>query len=162
MKIVGGVPERYAQSVHTGDSAVVALDVLPDRELMGRIGFVGATVDASSRTVPIEIVLANPNGALKPSMVANVRVERTRLGDVVVVSQDVVVRTEDGYEVFLVGGDPDRPLAVARRVRLGPTHENRVVITEGLTVGELLITVGQRLVDDQSRIRVVGGGGGER
>jgi membrane fusion protein (multidrug efflux system) len=124
---------------------------------MGEINFVGASVDDRNRTVPIEIVLDNPGGVAKPRMVANVRIERERLDSVVVVPQDVVVRTEVGYQVFVVVERNGVLIAEARQVRLGPSYANRVVIEEGLAVGDKLITLGHRLVDEGSRVRVVGG-----
>lgn len=160
VKITGGVPERYALDVRRGDSASVTLDVLPGRTFVGRIRFVGASVDPDNRTVPVELVLDNPGGVLKPQMVANVQVARARLQDVVVVPQELVQRTENGYQVFVIGDRDGRPVAVARPVELGPSHENRVVIHSGLDDGDALITTGYRMVDDGSLVRVVEGGEG--
>lgn len=160
VKITGGVPERYALDVRRGDSATVTLDVLPGRSFVGRIRFVGASVDPDNRTVPVELVLDNPGGVLKPQMVANVQVARARLQDVHVVPQELVQRTEQGYQVFVLGDRDGRPVAVARPVELGPSHENRVVIRSGLDDGDALITTGYRMVDDGSLVRVVEGGEG--
>ncbi len=161
VKITGGVPERYALFIHRGDSARVTLDPLGDREFFGTIQFVGTSVEPRSRTFPIEIVLQNPGNLIKPRMVANVQVERERLTDVVVVPQQVVVRTESGYQVFIVAARNGHPVAEARAVMLGPSFENRTVVTSGLAVGDQLITVGGRLVDDGSFVRVVASVGGE-
>ena len=162
VKIIGGVPERHALAVSKGDTAVIELDVFADRQFVGRISFVGATVDERNRTVPIEIVLDNPDGLLKPRMVANVQVELERLHDVIVVPQDVVVRTERNYQIFLVDERDGQAVAAARPVRLGASYANRVVVDSGLSVGDRLITLGHRLVDDQSRIRIVNDEGGDR
>ena len=159
VKIVGGVPERYALSVQRGDSARVELDAFPEREFLGTINFVGASVDPRARTVPIEIILNNPDRALKPRMVANVEAELERLRDVVVVPQDLVVRTESGYQVFLVGEVDGESVARARNVQLGRSYGNQVVVVAGLSEGDPLITLGHRLVDDLSRIRIVNTGG---
>jgi multidrug efflux pump subunit AcrA (membrane-fusion protein) len=108
-----------------------------------------------NRTVPIELVLDNPGGRIKPRMVANVQVARARLADVVVVPQQVILRTEDGFEVFVVADENGRPVARRRAVTVGASAVNQVVITAGLAPGELLITLGQQLVDDGSRVRIV-------
>jgi multidrug efflux pump subunit AcrA (membrane-fusion protein) len=105
--------------------------------------------------VPIELVLDNPGGRIKPRMVANVQVARARLADVVVVPQQVILRTEDGFEVFVVADENGRPVARRRAVTVGASAVNQVVITAGLAPGELLITLGQQLVDDGSRVRIV-------
>ena len=96
LKVVGGVPERFGPYVSEGGSAVIDFDVLPGASIEGTIAFVGAAVDPQNRTFPIEILLDNPGGRLKPQMVANVRVATEQLQGVIVVPQDVVMRTEDG------------------------------------------------------------------
>ena len=154
VKVTAGVPERYARSVQRGDSVLVTFDIFPDREFAGRVDYVGASVDPSSRTFPIEILLNNPEGIMKPAMVANVRVQRDRLSDVLVVPQHVVLRSAEGYKVFVITPG-DQPIAEARSVVLGPSSGNEVIIESGLEVGDLLITVGQQLVDNGTHVRVV-------
>jgi membrane fusion protein (multidrug efflux system) len=155
MKVIAGVPERYAPSVQRGDSAVVTFDIFLGREYVGRVNFVGASVDKSSRTFPIEILLDNPEGMIKPAMVANVRVEREQLENTISIPQQVVLRSADGYKVFVVENEEGVDVAKARSVTLGPASSNTVVIEQGLNVGDLLITLGQQLVDEGSRVRVV-------
>jgi len=162
VKIIGGVPERYALDIHRGDSARVTFDVLEDREFVGTIGFVGASVDPGNRTIPIEIVLDNRERLVKPQMVANVQVERARSSDVIVVAQDLVIRTEDGYQVFVVADRDGQLFAAAKPVELGAAYANRVVIRSGLEIGDRLITTGHRLVDEGSYLRIVGSEGPSR
>lgn len=157
VKVTGGVPERYALAVRAGAAAAVTFDVLPGETFTGRIRYVGAAVDPVNRTIPIELVLDNPGGRIKPRMIANVQVARARLDDVVVVPQQVVQRTEDGFEVFVVEEEEGRPVARRRAVTVGPAAGNRVVVTAGLVPGDRLITLGQQLVDDGSRVRIVNG-----
>jgi len=157
VKVVAGVPERYAANIKRGAPARVTFDVLPDRELAGQIAFVGNVVDQDNRTFPIEVVLPNPGRVIKPQMVANVEVIRAQLNDVIVAPQQVVLRTSTGYEVFVVGEQDGQPVARSRSVRLGPSHENRVVIEHGLEPDERLIVVGQQLVSDGTAIRVLPG-----
>ncbi len=162
VKIIGGVPERFALFVQPGDSARVTLDPLAGQEFLGTIQFVGTSVDPRNRTFPIEIVLQNPGRVIKPMMVANVQVARERLQDVIVVPQQVVLRTEDGYQVYVAATRNGNLVAEARPVTLGPSFENRTVIESGLEVGERLITVGERLVDDGSFINIVASAGGDQ
>jgi membrane fusion protein (multidrug efflux system) len=155
LKIVGGVPDRFGPYVARGGIAVLSFDAMPGRTLEGRIEFVGAAVDERNRTFPIEILLDNPDGLLKLQMVANVRVATERLEAVVVVPQEVVLRTETGYEVYVVSGGPGETVAEARRVELGPGFENEVVVAAGLEEGDRLIVKGHQLVDAGDRVRVV-------
>ena len=155
VKVTGGVPERDALNVRLGARADVTFDVVPGERFTGHIRYVGAAVDPVNRTVPIELVLDNPGRRIKPRMVANVQVARARLADVVVVPQQVVLRTEDGFEVFVVVDEDGRPVARRRPVTVGASADNQVVITDGLAPGDVLVTLGQQLVDDGSRVRIV-------
>lgn len=155
VKITGGIPERFALDVKPGDSARVTLDLLPGQEMEGRIDFVGTSVDRQSRTIPIEIVMDNPERVAKPRMVANVRIQRSRLEDVLVVPQEIVRRTEQGYHVFVATRENGQLVARARAVTLGPSYRNRVVVQEGLAAGDSVIVVGHRQVDDRMHLRIV-------
>ncbi|HSM15893.1 MAG TPA: efflux RND transporter periplasmic adaptor subunit [Gemmatimonadales bacterium] len=155
IKVTAGIPERYAAFVRRADSARITFDVLPGREFYGRIAFVGTSVNAANRTFPIEVVIRNPEGLVKPQMIADLQVVRQRLDDVIVVPQTAVLRTEDGYQVVLADSADGRPVAKMHAVTVGPSYANQVVIESGLEPGARLITLGQQLVDDGSLIRVV-------
>ena len=157
VKIVAGVPERYARSILVGDEARVTFDIFPNQEFVGQVNFAGASVDPRSRTFGIEIELDNPEGMMKPAMVANLQVERENLSDVVIAPQEVVLRSADGYKVFVVQQVNEHLEAEARTVVLGPASGDQVVIEDGVDVGDLLVTTGFQLIDDGSRVRVVNG-----
>jgi multidrug efflux pump subunit AcrA (membrane-fusion protein) len=88
-------------------------------------------------------------------MVASVQVVRSRLENALVVPQGAVLRTEAGYQAFVVVERDGHLVAQTRPVRLGASFENRVVIEAGLAAGDRLVVVGQRLVDQGSRVRIV-------
>jgi len=161
IRVMAGVPERYGPLVRRGTEAVVQFDVLPDQVFEGTISYVGSTVDDNSRTFPIEIVLVNPEGAIKPAMVANVQFVKDHLHDVIVVSQDVVKRSENGFHVYVVRDAETGPVAEERTVTLGPSWAGRVVVTGGLAPGEALVTRGAQLVDNESRLTIVADDTGE-
>lgn len=156
VKVVAGVPERYAPDIVRGSDAVVHFDVLPEESYPAQVDYVGATVNPANRTFPIEIEMANPGAEVKPEMVANVVVERRTLENAIVVPQDALVRVEDGYVVFVADSADGRPIARERKVELGPSQGNRVVVASGLEAGERLIVLGQRSVAAGDRINVVG------
>jgi RND family efflux transporter MFP subunit len=155
VKVTGGVAERYAASVQPGDSARVSLEVLRGQEFTGTIAFVGSSVDQRNRTFPIEIVMDNPGRLLKPKMIANVEIANNRQHDVIVVPQDAVLRTENGYQVFVAVEIEGRLRAEARPVQLGPLYANRVVVERGLEAGDRLIVRGQNLVEAGDNVRIV-------
>ena len=155
VKIVAGVPERYAQDVRVGASAITVFDVL-DISYEGVISYVGATVNAQNRTFLVEIEMANPDVVIKPQMVANVGLVRQTVEDAIVIPQEALVRVEDGYIVFVVEGNGAAAVVLSRAVEIGSSQRNTVVIESGLSAGEELIVVGQQQVTAGDRVNVVG------
>lgn len=160
LDVEAGVPERYAPDVSVGSPVTVTFDIFPDRVLEGQVTFVGAAVTPRDRTFPVEIRIPNPGGVLKPQMVANLRVQRRVLEGAIVVPQNALVRTEEGYRAYVVEEGADGELvARGRTVEVGPSQANRAVILEGLAPGDRLVVVGQQSVADGERVRVVSGEG---
>ncbi len=156
VKIVGGVPERYAPVVQPGGSARITLEVIPDRPFTGVISYVGGAVDPDNRTFPIEVLMDNPDLVVKPQMIASVEIATERRPDALVIPQNAVIRTEDGYQVFVAVEEDGQLFARPRAVRLGPSYADRTVIDSGIRAGERVIVRGQQLVEAGDRIRIVG------
>ncbi len=155
VKVVAGVPERYARDVTVGASVTTIFDVL-DISTDGTISYVGATVNARNRTFLVELEMANPDGLIKPEMVANLGLVRQTIEDAIVIPQEALVRVEEGYVVFVAEGDGDGAVVLSRAVEVGASQRNEVVIEAGLNAGERLIVVGQQQVTAGDRINVVG------
>jgi len=158
VEIHAGVPERYAPDVETGAGASVTFDVLPGEEFGGQISYVGAVVNPRNRTFAVELVLPNPGGAIKPEMVANLALVRRANQNAIVIPQEALVRTEDGFIVFVVEDGPQGPVARAREVDVGPAQRNQVMIRSGLETGDRLVVVGQLSVAEGDRVNLVAKG----
>ena len=159
VKIVAGAPERHALALPAGAAASVAFDVLPTEVFEGVITYVGAVVDPDSRTFPIELTLPNPEGHIKPGMVADISVVQEEMTEALVVPQQSLVAMEDGYVVFVAEGTGEFSQAAARTVGVSFSQGNEVVVGSGLSAGDLLVVVGQQGLTDGDRVRVVQGGG---
>ena len=161
VKIMAGVPERYALDLAAGASASVAFDVLPDELFDGSIVYAGVTVDPENRTFPIELAIANPGGSIKPGMVASISVVQEELADAIVAPRQALVSLEEGHMVFVVEGSGGEARAAGRRVRIAMSQGNDAVLASGLEAGDRLIVVGQQGLTDGDRVRIVSGPGGE-
>jgi membrane fusion protein, multidrug efflux system len=155
VKVTGGVPERFAGEIQRGVPARIGIDGAAGLQFAGRIDFVGASVEEQSRTFPVEVVVSNPGGALKPGMIASVRVVRGAVESALLIPQEAVLRTENGYIVFVAVESGGESRAEARPVVLGPGQANQVVVTSGLAAGDRLVVVGQNKIASGDRLQVV-------
>ena len=160
VRVTGGVPERFAADVKPGSEAAVRFDVLAGETYGGRVDYVGATVNPRNRTFEAELRLPNPGLAIKPEMVANIEILTGTIPGAIVVPQESLVRTEDGFVAFVVGRDAAGEVAELREVTIGPAQRDLVVVEEGLRLGDRLIVLGQNLVVGGDRVRVVATRGG--
>jgi membrane fusion protein, multidrug efflux system len=155
VKILGGVPERYAAEIARGAEMRVAFDALAGVEHVGRVEFVGATLNESNRTFPVEVRVPNAGRVIRPGMVANLEVARGTPREVLLVPQNAVMRRENGYVAYVAVERDGRTVAELRDVIPGTTRGNRVVVEEGLAAGDRVITVGQQQVSSGDRLRIV-------
>lgn len=155
VKVIGGVPERFAGDIRVGSPVEVSFDVLREGGFEGEVLFVGATVNPRNRTFDVELRVPNRDRVIKPEMVANVEVTRRQLEEVIVVPQDAVVRVEEGFVAFVAVERNGATFAEVRSVEIGSAQRNLVVVNSGLREGDRLIVVGQKQVADQDRIQVV-------
>jgi len=162
LKVEAGVPERYAGEIRTGGPAFVSFESDALGEVAGRLDFVGGAVEEQSRTFPVEVRIPNPGGRLKPGLVARVRLSRGSLEQAVLVPRDAVLRSENGYVVYVVVEEAGRTVAHARPVTTGAGSVRRTVITDGLEPGDRVIIVGQQQVAHGDIVRVTNTVGGER
>src|SRR5690606_32234114 len=68
--LIAQVFEEDLAAVETGHTATVEIDAFPGQHFAGDIAYVYPTLDPATRSVPVRIELANPDGRLKPGMFA--------------------------------------------------------------------------------------------
>ncbi len=149
-----GVPERYAADVRMGSPVRILAGSSGGEGRGGRIVFVGQAVDPDTRTLPVEVALDNTEGALRPAMVVRMHLSRAVLNNVLTVPEGAVVRDERGAGVLVVRRDSGATVAQYQAVTLGPRSAGRVVVTEGLQSGDLVVATGQESVSDGDRVRI--------
>ena len=154
LKVTAGVPERYAADVSTGDRATVAFADLGDT-CAATVTYVGAAVDGRHRTFPVELALERAVSGAKPAMVAEVMLVLEVHPGAIVVPNQALVRTEEGFTAFVAADGGEGPVARARPVTLGASGGDEVVATSGLSPADRLIVVGQQQVADGDRLRIV-------
>ena len=160
LEVNAGVPERYASDIRRGAQARVVIDNMP-QTFEGRATFVGAAINAQNRTFPVEFAIANPGGVLKPGMVARIELEKRTAETAMLVPRDAVLRSANGYRVYVVVGEGEQLYAEARPVEMGAGSGAQVVITGGVQAGDRVVVLGQQQLANGDAVRIVTGGGSQ-
>ena len=140
---VGDVYEKDLASIKIGDSADVTANAYPAERWRGRVTAISSTVDTTTRTLKVRVVLANPGLRLKPDMFAAIRVVRA-VRSAIMVPASAVVR-EGAAAYLFVQTSPGH--FEHRAVTLGrDTDRGQVEVTSGLAVGDTVVVEGAELV----------------
>jgi multidrug efflux pump subunit AcrA (membrane-fusion protein) len=134
-------------------AASVRVPGLEDR-FTGRVANIGPRADQRTRSFPVEILMSNSSGRkLLPGMFARALIPIRDYPAAILIPRESVV-FEDGKPAVFVA-DPDSGRAARREVAIARRFGPRYMISAGLEPGEWLVTAGQRLLLDGTRIRVV-------
>lgn len=153
LKVVADASEEFLTKVKRGQSVKVNIPALGE-SFTAPISRIGKTIDAANRTFEIDIkVPAKQVRKLKTNLLAEVEILKEEVKDVIVISQDMVQQEVNGRSfVFLAVPGKEEGSTVAKKAFIEPgSHANNMVlIRDGLSVGDKLITTGSRgLVDGQ-------------
>jgi cobalt-zinc-cadmium efflux system membrane fusion protein len=119
--------------VHSGDAVEITTDAYPTT-FHGKISYVAAALDPTTRTVQARIVTENPGNKLKKDMYVNATVQAGALKDVLTVPDSAVLRdTENMPFVYVLSGTNQ---FARRQVKIGDSSNGRTLIESGLTAGE--------------------------
>jgi len=133
------VPEAIAPLVRDGDSATIRIDAL-GRTITGKVTRSTGALDASTRSMQVEVDVPNADGSLTPGMYAQVTLNVRRSGDALVVPIQAV-DTSGSQPIVLVVNPLRR---VERRVvQTGIATANRIEVLSGLREGEQVIVANQ-------------------
>jgi membrane fusion protein, multidrug efflux system len=146
------VPQRVLVDLResmakSGGSKVAA--TIPGRQNSeeGRVAMVENTVDATTGMITVRGVMENKNETLWPgTLVATKLTIRTE--EAVVVPTVAVQRSQNGNFVFVVKDG----VAKVTPVKVDRTFQGYSVISEGLSGGETIVTDGQLLLSDGTRV----------
>lgn len=131
--VLANVYEDQLAYVHVGDPVTIKTDAYPD-VFHGRISFMGAALDPTSRTLQARIDTANPQGKLKKDMYVTATVVAGKIKDALLVPDSAVLRDAENEPFVYVEAGPGQ---FARRpVKLGGSDAGKTQIVNGLKPGE--------------------------
>ena len=131
--VMANVYENQLAYVHVGDQVSIQTDAYPDT-FYGRISFMGAALDPTSRTLQARIDTKNPAGKLKKDMYVTATVQAGKMKDALVVPDAAVLRDAQNEPFVYVQAGNNQ---FARRpVKLGESNNGQTQILAGLNVGD--------------------------
>ncbi|MEA3223510.1 MAG: efflux RND transporter periplasmic adaptor subunit [Thermodesulfobacteriota bacterium] len=157
IKVVVGVPERYLKKIKPGETrAYIKVDAFPDKDFSATVEDIYPAVDRQTRTVQIELKVANEENFLRPGMYARIVFTLAHKAETIVVPCDTVLGHEGKKRyVYVIKS------SVAHKVpvKLGLKQGEFVEVAEGLKPGDKLVINGMNYLKDGDAVEVVEGEG---
>ena len=151
LKLTGEVPERLAPWIRTGQAVEVRVDAYPDRVVRGTISRISPAVNQQTRAFPLEAVVPNADGALKPGTFGRARIVSDRVDQVLAVPASALQYRYGVNRVFLVKNDR----LVAREVKTGDRLGDRMELVAGVQAGDRIVVDDVELLADGLRVAPV-------
>jgi RND family efflux transporter MFP subunit len=136
------VPERETAGLRPGLPVVVRVEG-DSAAHAGRLERIGAAIDETNRTLPVEAVVPNPGDVLRPGQFATAEIVIDDSERTLVVPREAVV-TFAGVQKVLTVRDGR---VHEQRIRTGRRDASRVEVLDGLKAGDLVIRAPGDLVD---------------
>lgn len=136
LKAYVNVPQTHVTAIGVDRDAEILVREFPERQFVGKVTRTAGAIDQASRTLPTEILLPNPDGALYAGMYVKVRFAGAG-GQPLLIPATTIVINADGTRVAVVG--PDGTLNY-REVHLGRDYGPEVEVLTGLEGTERLVT----------------------
>jgi multidrug efflux system membrane fusion protein len=119
----------------------------------GTLASLDNQVDTATGTVKAKAEFANDDESLFPNQFVNVRLLLDVIKNAIVIPTSALERGSEGLFVYVVQSDHT---VKVRDIKTGPTQGEKVAVTDGLKVGETVVTSGADRLRDGSKVELPG------
>ncbi|MCW5940246.1 MAG: efflux RND transporter periplasmic adaptor subunit [Fimbriimonadaceae bacterium] len=145
--VTANVSEAVIEKVRKGSSMTFTTASLPDREFEGVVQIVGTRVDPKTRSIPVQCLVTEARGMLKPDMFAKVFIGIGQASAKLVIPTSAVVK--EGTKSFVFAKHDDA--FEKHEVTLGEQSGNRVVVLSGVEEGETIASKGAFILASEQK-----------
>jgi cobalt-zinc-cadmium efflux system membrane fusion protein len=134
--VLVNVYQKDLPYVNVGDSVAIQTDTYPEI-FHGRISYVAASLDPSTRTLQARIETNNPDAKLKKDMYVVATVNAGRIPNAIALPDAAVLRDSENQPFVYAAVSPNQ--FGRRSVTLGESSNGQTQITSGLKAGDKVI-----------------------
>lgn len=144
--VTANVPERDATKVSKGTLVTITVAGL-DRQFTGVVQVAAGRVDPKTRAVPVQCLVTDAKGALRPEMFAKVRIGFGASSSAIGVPTEAVIEETGKSYVFVQEGEAFEK----REVRTGEKSGGFIAIKSGLEPGTRIAVKGAFILSSQQK-----------
>lgn len=152
LRVDFSVPETLLPKVRQGLTVEITVDAYPDDVFPGEITAVAPKSDIEGHSLEVRAILPNEALKLRPGLFVRVGISLGINPNAIVIPEQAIWPIGQDKTVYVVVDGK----AQQRVVKIGERKPGAVEITEGLAVGEVIVTAGQMKLFDGAAVRTIG------
>jgi RND family efflux transporter MFP subunit len=146
------VPQADAGNVRVGQHATLEIVGRTGVKIPGEVTRTANSLDPATRTLLVEVQVANAAGTLMPGMYAQVDLSVPRQDPPLLIPGDTLVVRSDGPQVAVVGPDG---VVHFTRIQLGRDFGDHLEVLDGLQLGQRLVVNPSDVVREGAKVKPV-------
>lgn len=151
LKVEVGIPESDVAAVRQLKTFDMTIDALGGKSYSGNYHYLFKTTDSMARLYNLEIRLENPENIILPDMFARVSIVKNLDPQGLAVPIYSLVTKDNLTGVFVENDN----IVAFRPVTTGFQDGWKIQVAKGLTPGDKVVVVGQRIVDQGEAVNVI-------
>jgi RND family efflux transporter MFP subunit len=159
LRVFVNVPQQFSPDAKPGLIADLTLPQFPGRHFKGKLIRTANSIDLASRTLIVEVDVANPKGELLPGAYAEVHLKIPNNTPAYILPVTALIFQAQGMQVAEVDGNNRAQL---KPITLGRDFGNEVEIISGLSGQERIIDNPPDSLITGEEVRIASGGSGEK
>lgn len=151
------VSEKYISFIAEGTEAIVQIPLL-NMEYRSSVNQTGNFIDPSNRSFRIEVPVENFDNRIKQNLDAKIKINIYKKDNAIVIPLRIVREDALGKNFVYVMTEDNKEevyLTAKQFITLGNKSEDKVEVTEGLELGDIVVLEGAYNVEDSQRVKLV-------
>ena len=152
LRIFINLPQAWMTSVVPGMAAEVTLREFPKRKFAAQVASIAGALDPATRTLLIEVHMANSDNLLRPGMYAEVNFHLRRTEPPLIIPASALILRSGAPRVATVASDNKVRF---QNVQLGRDYGTTVEIVDGLSATDRLVIAPGDDLQESDQVRAV-------
>ena len=151
------VSEKYISFIGEGTEAIVQIPLL-NMDYRSSVNQTGNFINPSNRTFRIEVPVENFDNRIKQNLDAKIKINTYKKDDAIVIPLRIVREDALGKNFVYVMSEDNKEgvyLTSKQFITLGNKSEDKVEVTEGLDLGDIVVLEGAYSVEDSQRVKLI-------
>lgn len=149
VKINFSIPEKYAGQIKIGAEVSFTTDA-SNKKYKGKLFAIEPGINQQTRTLQIKALAPNASGELLPGSFAKVKLALETINNAILIPTEAVIPVLKGKMVYISQNGKAKQV----KVETGTRTAEHVVITDGLNVGDTVLTTGAMSLKPDAAVKV--------